>query len=387
MPPKILFVDDDINILSGFQRNLRNRFAVSVADSGEKALKMLGEDSSFAVIVSDFRMPSMNGVEFLAKAAAEWPDCVRVLLTGEADTRAAGAAVNQGQIFRFLSKPCPVFTLEKTLNEAVKQHELITSERVLLESTLRGTMSVLTELMNVLHPAIFSRSDRIARIAKTILRNLKVSNKWEFEIAAMLSQIGCITIPAEIMAKVWKGHAMSEQELAVYLTHPVVGSKMLEKIPRLELVAQIVATQAQVTAPLPAWQDLEKVDRAALGSHLLKLAIDVEHCTSRELGKPAIFLELRAKNHHPELLKALEEALDEIGYGESIPADVPSTELQSGMILDADLVGENGLLLMAKGQFLSDTMVQYLQRRLQYSGNEEVIKVRRPAAHELLLSA
>jgi CheY-like chemotaxis protein len=387
MAAKILFVDDDVNILSSFQRNLRNRFAVQIADSGEKALKILNEDSSFAVIVSDFRMPSMNGVEFLAKASAEWPDCVRVLLTGEADTRAAGAAVNQGQIFRFLSKPCPVFTLEKTLNEAVKQHELITSERVLLESTLRGSMAVLTEILNVVHPEVFSRSDRISRIAKIILRSLNVPNKWEFEIAAMLSQIGCITVPVEIMNKVWKGHTLTEQELAIYLTHPATGSRMLEKIPRLELVAQIIATQAQITAPLPAWQELEKVDRTALGSHLLKLAIDVEHCISRELNKAAIFLELRSKNHHPELLKALEGALDEIGYGQAPPQSVPSTELQCGMILDADLVGENGLLLMAKGQFLSETMVQYLQRRLQYSGSEEVIKVRRPAAGELLLSA
>ena len=374
MAEKILFVDDDANILSGFQRNLRNRFTVVVAESADLALETLKKDSSFAVIVSDFRMPAMNGVQFFSRTSADWPDCVRVLLTGEADTRAAAAAVNQGNIFRYLAKPCPALTLEKTLEEAVKHHSLITAEKVLLERTLRGSMEVLTEVLNLVHPVAFSRSNRIYHIVKQILASIDIAGKWEFEIAAMLSHIGCITVPFEILDKVCNGKDLSKEEHAIYWSHPETGRLLLEKIPRLELVAQIIANQAQPLKPIAAWQQIETADPLTLGSHLLKLALEVEEATSKRLNKAALMLRLRSNPHHPALLKAVEG----IDSAESKSMLLPSSELTCGMILDSHIIGENGLLLMAKGQFLSATLIQYLRRRFEYSGVEEPIRVMVP---------
>ncbi len=379
MPEKVLFVDDDVNILSGFQRNLRNRFSVTTADSGEKALQILRMDSSFAVIVADFRMPVMNGVELFARTSAEWPHSVRVLMTGEADTRAAAAAVNQGHIFRFLTKPCPALTLEKTLTEAIKYHDLITAEKVLLERTLRGSMEVLSEILNLLHPVAFSRSSRIHRIAVKILSNIDVPNKWELEIAAMLAHIGCVGVPLDIVTKVCNRKVLTPNELAVYNSHPRTGARLLEKIPRLELVAQIIASQGQNLTPLPAWQDIEKVDRLDLGCHLLKLAIDVEEGTSREMTAPALLTKLSASHYHPAMLKAAEEVIEELGFTGWISLAIPSRELECGMILETDIIGENGLLLMAKGQFLTLTNIQFLQRRFQLSGTDEIVRVRQPS--------
>jgi response regulator RpfG family c-di-GMP phosphodiesterase len=375
MKEKVLFVDDDANILSGFQRNLRNRFTLVTANGGAQALEILDGDSSFAVIVSDYRMPVMTGVEFLSRAAARYPECVRVLLTGEADTRAAAAAVNQGQIFRFLTKPCPVFTLEKTLGEAIAHHHLIIAEKVLLERTLRGSMEVLTEILNLLHPIAFSRSNRVYRVAAQILPSIKVESKWEFEIAAMLSHIGCITVPIQILEKVSKRTKLSENELSVYQAHAETGRRLLEKIPRLELVAQIIASQGQQVAPIPAWQDLEKVDRLVLGAALLRLAVEVEECASRGLPKPDLLSELRSRRHHPALLKGLEE----MPLAESASQSISSRDLTCGMILGADVLGEGGLLLMAKGQFLSATLIEYLQRRFEYSGVEEIVQIKVPS--------
>jgi response regulator RpfG family c-di-GMP phosphodiesterase len=377
MANKVLFVDDDAYILSGFQRNLRGRFEIETALSGELGLKILRQDPSFAVIVSDFRMPDMNGVEFLSKTSAEWPDRMRILLTGEADAKAVAAAVNQGHIFRFLTKPCPAFTLEKALNEALKQHELINAEKVLLEKTLWGSMEVLTEILNILHPVAFSRSNRVYRVANQLLSSINPVGRWEFEIAAMLSHVGCVVVPSEILSKVSRGESLSDKERALYQTHPETGRRLLEKVSRLELVAQIIARQASPGAPIPAWQPLEEVERVTLGSHLLKLAIEVEDCISRGLAKSFILLELRSKGHHPQLLKAVEEM--EFDDSTKDCRTLPSKDLVSGMIVDQDIVGANGLLLMAQGQWLSPTLIHFLQRRAEHPGVEDSIRVRVPA--------
>jgi len=380
MLAKILFVDDDENILRGFERNLRNRYQVVTASSAAKALQILKKDSSFALIVSDFRMAEMNGVEFFARTSIEFPDCVRILLTGEADTRAAAAAVNQGHIFRFLTKPCPALILEKSLAEAIKHHDLITAEKVLLERTLRSSMGVLTEILNLLQPVAFSRSNRIYRIVAEILSALHISNKWEFEVAAMLCHIGCITVPLEILGKVSKRLDLTDKERAVYESHPETGRQLLHKIPRLDLVANIIGSQNLPCKPIPAWQELDKADRLTFGCHLLKMAIDTEDGLSRSLNKADLLAELRSKHHHPALLKPIED----MNVDDAPSRPTTCSHLESGMVIAEDIIGENGMLLMAKGQWLSETHVQYLQRRYEYSGTDDTVKVKAPATNPLV---
>lgn len=106
MDNKILFVDDDVTILDGYRRLLHHKFSVSTAIGGRQGLALLQTSGPFAVVISDMRMPGMNGAEFLANAREKSPDTVRMLLTGYSDLDAAIKAVNQGSIFRYLSKPC-----------------------------------------------------------------------------------------------------------------------------------------------------------------------------------------------------------------------------------------------------------------------------------------
>lgn len=106
MSNRILFVDDDPNILKGFQRNLRKHYDISVADSGQTGLELIANSEPFAVIVADMQMPRMNGVEFLAQTRKISPDSVRIMLTGNADQQTAIAAINRGDIYRFVNKPC-----------------------------------------------------------------------------------------------------------------------------------------------------------------------------------------------------------------------------------------------------------------------------------------
>ena len=108
---KVLFVDDDANILASFLRQLRKEFSVHTAQGAEEALNAISEKGPFPVVVSDLRMPGMDGYSFCPKLEQIAPDSVRIMLTGNADVSAAIDAVNQGNIFRFLTKPCEQQTL------------------------------------------------------------------------------------------------------------------------------------------------------------------------------------------------------------------------------------------------------------------------------------
>ena len=131
--PRILCVDDEAQILEAMILNLGRRYHVSTALNGALGLEKIRSEAPFAVLISDMRMPGMDGATFLKHAFGEAPNTVRILLTGQAELSAAIAAVNEGQIFRFLSKPCPPASLLKTIEAAVEQNRLITSEKVLLE--------------------------------------------------------------------------------------------------------------------------------------------------------------------------------------------------------------------------------------------------------------
>lgn len=129
MSDKILFVDDEPAILDGLRRALHDRFLVSGADGGEQGLAKLRTDGPFAVVVSDMQMPGMNGAQFLARASEMVPDTVRILLTGHADINAAIDAVNQGNIFRFLTKPCEKHVLLEAIRKAVALYHTTIDEK------------------------------------------------------------------------------------------------------------------------------------------------------------------------------------------------------------------------------------------------------------------
>jgi DNA-binding NtrC family response regulator len=126
---KILLVDDEPSVLEALQRQFRKQFHIHIALGGEEALTMLRIQGPFAVVVSDCRMPGIDGIQFLALVRKIAPDTVRMMLTGNNDLETAMEAVNQGEIFRFLTKPCPPDTFQKALEAGMKQYQLIRSKK------------------------------------------------------------------------------------------------------------------------------------------------------------------------------------------------------------------------------------------------------------------
>src|ERR1700742_733184 len=128
---RVLFVDDEPRLLEGIQRALHKQVDLQTAASGAEGLLKLRDAGPFALVVSDMRMPGMSGVQFLAKVRTQAPDAVRMILTGQADLDATIAAVNEGHIFRFLTKPINPEKLLLAVNDGLRQHPLQTAERVL----------------------------------------------------------------------------------------------------------------------------------------------------------------------------------------------------------------------------------------------------------------
>ncbi len=373
MPEKILCVDDELNILLAMQRQLRKQFHVESAMGAEQALTTMERDGPFAVIVSDLQMPGMNGLELLARARELSPDTIRIMLTGQADLTTAIAAVNRNSIFRFLTKPCSAEELTGTLQAALDQYRLVTAERHLLEDTLRASVKVLTEVMSLVHPAAFSRASRIHRYVRHMAAELKLPNAWQYEVAALLSQIGCITMDPGTIDRLYTGEELSEDEKKMFAAHPAAGRDLLLHIPRLEAVAHMIAGQnleRRQTITGPASQD-----GVSTGLHLLRAAIDFDRLITRDRSKEEALAQMRQResNHDPECLKALatfvpHEATMELRV-------LKSAELRTAMVVDQDVRSKNGLLLLAKGQEVTPSVLGRLKAFASKTGIVEPIRV------------
>ncbi len=130
--PRILCVDDEPHVLEGLAAILRRRFNVSTALGGEAALALAEREDPFVVVLSDARMPGIDGATLLKRFRQQSPDTVRLLLTGSTELHSAVSVVNEGQIFRFLTKPCPAEHLVLAIDDAVEHHRLVTDARAKL---------------------------------------------------------------------------------------------------------------------------------------------------------------------------------------------------------------------------------------------------------------
>ena len=187
--PVILCVDDERNVIEGLKLNLSKQYTVLTAVSGREGLEILAKRDDVAVVVSDMRMPEMDGAQFLAEVRRKAPDTVRTLLTGYSDIDAAIRAVNEGQVFRFLMKPCSPEHLIATIAAGVQQYRLITAEREVLQKTLVGSVKALVEVLALTNPMALGRAVRLRDRIRKVATTLALEQPWRVEVAALLSQL------------------------------------------------------------------------------------------------------------------------------------------------------------------------------------------------------
>jgi len=351
VPARILCVDDEPNVLEGLRLHLERHYRVSTATSGAEALELLDRDGPYAVVISDMRMPSMDGAAFLGQVRQRFPDTVRLLLTGHADVNSAVAAVNEGQIFRFLTKPCPPAALLSAVQATNDQYRLVTAERVLLEETLHGSIKALTDVLALTQPLAFGRAMRIRKSVAELARKIGMEERWQIEVAAMLSQIGFATLPAETVEKFYYGQDLSEEERRQVSQLPHVAERLLGNIPRLEAVRAMLLGAGEgghATSPL-----------AAQGAQMLRIAFDCDALESQGLS-PQVALDTmrgRGNRYDGALLEVFAEVRGSVDQKEEIK-ELPLRSLRVGMILVNDLYMKNGMLLAVRGYEVTPGFVE-----------------------------
>jgi response regulator RpfG family c-di-GMP phosphodiesterase len=363
---RVLCVDDEPMVLEGLERNLGEHFEVVTASSGRDALAVIASQQPFAAIVSDMRMPQMNGAEFLARARELSPDSSRMLLTGYAETSAAIAAVNEGHIFRFLCKPCAPDVLQRHLVDAVRQHQLISAERQLLSNTLNGAISMMSDLLALAAPTVFERARQLrARVASAAAK-LGYENAWEYETAALLAHVGCVTLPPGLAEKVWAEVNVSVAERAIYDSHPLAAHRLIAAIPRLERVAEIVRRQSG-----PKVSGDPEIDR---GVELLRAAIELDQLLGRHVPLHEASQILTERRHAAVLVTTLCAHASEVSKaGVRL---IKIAEAVVGWVLDQDVRSPSGGLLIKAGSVLSPVLIEALHRHARGTGVVEPLRIR-----------
>jgi response regulator RpfG family c-di-GMP phosphodiesterase len=359
MTGKILFVDDEPAVLDGYRRLLGRNFPVDTAIGGAEGLAAIEESGPYAVVISDMRMPEMDGAQFLAKVRVVSPATTRLALTGYVDIDTAIGAVNEGNIFRFLTKPCSKENLLSAIEAGLEQNRLVNAERELLEQTLRRSVHLLSEVLSFSNPAAFGRAMRLRRFVQHVVEKLHLKAGWQYEIAAMLSQIGCVTLPPELVNAVCAGAQMTPEEQKKFDTHASLGSKMLSGIPRMEAITQMIAQQNN-PAPRIEAKSPEQKREIECGIQLLRTALAFESLISHGLSPDEAVKTVRVSMKYVD--QAILDSLD--GVALSFPMqmrDCAVSDLALGMILQQDLSNNNGLLLVAKGQEITPQWIERLK--------------------------
>ncbi|MFA8341844.1 MAG: HD domain-containing phosphohydrolase [Rhodothermaceae bacterium] len=376
MREKILFVDDEENVLKAYQRNLRSKFQVTTFTNAKDALQSIHGGQCYSVVVSDYNMPGMNGVEFLSKITEVAPDTVRLMLTGYADVNTAIKAVNDGHVFRILTKPCETENLVKNINAAIDQYNLITAEKELLDKTLKGSIKILIDVLGVVSPTAFSQATAYRQLAKNIAVRLGFKKYWEIEIAALLSQIGCVAVPSEIIHKRASGNELLDEEHQLFVAHPQTGKKLLQNIPRLEKIAEAIEFQFNRYDGGDLEDKKKSGENMPLISRILKVINDFDSFVKSGIDRPTAVDLMKADPgcYDEKILCSLEAEVQGIQQSYNIRY-INVKQLETGMILGENLVDSNNTTLVSKDNEITEILIAKIQNYARLRTIKEPFKV------------
>jgi response regulator RpfG family c-di-GMP phosphodiesterase len=350
--PLVLCVDDEPRIVEGLALHLRRDYNVVTANGAHAALQLLKVHGAPTVIVSDMRMPGMDGATLLKHVRHLHPETTRILLTGDPGRDVAVAAVNDGQIFRYLTKPCPADQLRTAIEAGVAQHRLFIAERVLLQETLLGCIRALIDVLAMTNPVAFGRATRVKRLAVELAVATGSKGFWQLEAAAMLSQIGYISLPTELVEKLYYGIRLTPEERVLADGAPQVANKLLSHIPRLEAVMEILAASRDAASDLP--EGLIK-----LGAGILRLVSEYDTLIAQGHPIDEAIAAIRAQTlrHDDKLVERLEAQVGASSRAQEL-TEVAVGDVTPGMVFMDDLRTHIGTLLVPKGFEVTETFLE-----------------------------
>jgi CheY-like chemotaxis protein len=288
--PQILCVDDEPQVLESLRDSLRRRFDVVATGNGFEALKLLAT-GDFPVVVSDMRMPLLDGARFMTLARDHAPDTVRVILSGQSTMDDALSAVNDGQVFRYLIKPCSTDTLIVTLETAVRHRELMRAAAAEVAGAVDGAISGLLRMLAQVEPGALTRADRVRQHASELAATVDgFKGGADVERAAELSQLGVLSLDEETRHDLERGSPLRGDASAAVEEVPNESAELLAGIPRLEGPRTLLAHQSRAFEPTR-----EGYAGTPMGARILRIALDFELLQGRGVPSAAALEQMRRR--------------------------------------------------------------------------------------------
>lgn len=384
MNRKVLCVDDDPRVLAAYQRNLAEQFVLDTALSGEAGLRTMAENGPFAVVVADMRMPEMDGIAMLTHVQKAAPETVRIMLTGNADQQTAVDAVNKGQVYRFLNKPCPPEVLALALDAGISHYHALVAERELLETTLNGSVQMLLDVLSMSDPSAFAAGQKLRDLIRTMAKSLQLDQVWELELAAMLSRIGYVTIPSTLMGKHHAGFNLTGPEKDLLRRIPEIGARLIANVPRLGCASRIVLYQDKHFDGSGFPLDSTEGEGIPIGARLLKLLADLLQLEARGISRFEALEQLhrRAGWYDPNLLVAARGCFNARPPSGRRLRAASLRELKPGDTLAAPVESMDGLVIAGIGLQITQTVLEKFCNFSQLTGLREPIYVEESAGED-----
>ena len=372
MLPKILLVDDDAALLRSLERNLCFDYDIATAESGDAALERISSAGPFSVVVTDMRMPLMDGISLIAAARTRAPQSIFIMLTGNQDVETAIKAVNDGHVFRFLNKPCEVADIKRAIDAGIRQFELVHAEKELLQKTFVGAVNVLTDVIDLLRPDALQQSDQIDAVMRKCEESLGFCGTWEYRLAVRLSLVGLALQPIpeqnrlRLLSPADAENARSLKEVAG------TSARLIERVPRLERVSEIIRLQCGADGSVTP-QSIQTMS-ASLGATLLRAATHWTFMMNAGLSPELAATELCKAM--PALPRRVVKTLlaTELGRANARGVNIAIDDLREGMILHDNVLSDDGALLLRMGRRLTRPVIEKLRAHaLTADGLREIV--------------
>lgn len=354
MAKKILFVDDDQSLLNTMERNLAFEFEVATADGCEAALAVVDEQGPFSVAVVDMQMPQTNGIQTIAKLRERMPEAVFIMLTGNQDVGTAVQAINDGHVFRFISKPCEVNEIKRALTAAQDQHNLVIAEKELLYGTFMGSINLMTDIIEMDgNRQIDTR--RMAATIASLYSSLELKLGWEEKIAARICLVGIAMLEPQEVLEFESLDPQSDEHKALVSKVFTQSSKMIAKIPRLGWIAEVF-----LYAPKIESYNL-KTQRREVVAVCLKVAFYWNYLTLRGLSVEEATSTLRTimPNMNSNIVAGI-GCLDDNRDAHAL-IKVGVKDLVEGMVPNVDINSPMGERVISRGRRMTRTVIENLQ--------------------------
>ena len=241
----ILIVDDEVNNLQLLRRTLRHDYNIMTASNGKEALEIVEHHGKeISLIVSDQKMPEMQGTEFLKQVSNEYPDIIKILLTGHLDVDAIVDSINDCHLYQYIVKPFDPEVLKMTIDGGIEKYNLLNNKTLILKDLRElfyKTIKLIAAALDAKDPYTHGHSMRVTMYSMILAKKLNLDDTMleEIETAGLLHDIGKIGIPQRILCKPGK---LTDEEYEVMKSHPEQGEKMLKDIKKLTLISNWLRT-------------------------------------------------------------------------------------------------------------------------------------------------